>query len=278
MVCIKSSCLIRLNLTANNTDMFNLKSKSESLNKILNPVNELLFWIAKLEKTSNKVKALKSKINKFNKKHHFISDYFRHIEDRQKDSSVSIRGIPMLSSHELYTAFHVISKEMHLHYRDADIVSIWQTPAVSANKTSHPITVKFKTKKIKNKYINRVKALFQNNKNIKKTGCKVKYLGRVFNVFINDIYSLELTNFLKKASFVASQYGYICYVNNSAVFIRRNNTDRVVLANEKHLDLFKKDKHFRIDDADVYQNNIQEDISNPMMYRRINENVSKAKV
>lgn len=277
MICAEISFLKLLKTneqTVNVSTPQTFVNMSVNLNETGTELNEIRFWYAKLVKSINKILALKERIAKFNKKHHFMIKYLQYMEDHQKEAAVSIQGLPTVPSQDLYGVFQRISLQMQIHIRSSDIVSIWQTPVSNTslnqlNHTSHPVIVRFKTRAYKNKYIDKVKKLFRSSDKVKKAGYEVKLLGKIFNVFINDCYHFELANFLKKSSSLAARLGFSCYVNRSCVFFRRSKTDRFVITNENQLDLLKRNKYANITDGDTYQSNIQFDKFNPLVYKKL---------
>lgn len=239
---------------------------------LMDPIRELVTLKAKLLKTSNRIKNLQAQIEKFKRKHAYIVKYFSYMEDHQKERTLYINGMPLVPSNELFSIFQILSREMQILFKYSEIVSMWQTTVKNErNYTYFPIYVKFKTKASKDKYLNRVKYYFT-NRYIKKNGCTIKYKGNTFSkLFINEHYSTELTNLFKKASGVASQFGFVCYYNHSHVFIRRNWTDKFPIFDENHLNLLKRNKYAVMYGEYYHQPEVQFDVFDPMIYRKTAE-------
>uniref|UniRef100_A0A8D8PYQ8 Uncharacterized protein n=1 Tax=Cacopsylla melanoneura TaxID=428564 RepID=A0A8D8PYQ8_9HEMI len=231
---------------------------------------------------NNKIIGMNSFINDTIPPHkcHHERKYFRYMEEHQKDNALRIDGVPPLPSDEMWIFFQTLCRSMRILYRDKDIVSIWQSTNHSRNKilTYPPIYVKFKKKTIKDKYLGLVKGYFYKHKG--QRGCTVSHGNKTFfNICIGEYYPTDLAKLLKKASNIARQYGFACYINQSKVYIRRNLTDVFSITNEDHLNLLRKNKSARVveENDDARMDRVQFDVINPMMYRQINENKLKAK-
>ncbi|KAL1458926.1 hypothetical protein WDU94_010949 [Cyamophila willieti] len=263
-----------------NTTLLSTRTTVLQLETTWNTRNKLGSLYAKLTKTFNRLNNLRDKIGKLRRKHHFLLKYFGYMEEHQKENVLHIEGVPTLPSDEMLIFFQKLSKSMRIPYRDKDILSIWQSTKNNRNKKTmtHPIYVKFKGRTVKNKFMGYVRSYFHRHKG--QIGCKVSHGNQTFSkVCIGEYYPTDLIRFLKKASIVAKQHGFGCFINQSRVFMRINLTDVFVITNEDHLELLRKNKSARViqDTCDARMNRVQFDVENPMMYRKINETMLKAK-
>ncbi|KAL1458927.1 hypothetical protein WDU94_010950 [Cyamophila willieti] len=203
-------------------------------NELVKLTKRLDYGLTKLQKYHERILFLK-------KNYFFFLKQLDTLRADQQYPSIIITGCPLLEGNKQRHWFVVnLSRRLHIRFNDSNINMIsqrlheWQS--MSDGRKSIPIQVKFKTAKIKNLYLNAAKRELRINPYIKKFGLSVHSQRTVRpGIFVNDFLTQDKLMRYRLVSKKAKEMGYMCYVNNSDVYIRKSYYHEPILVNSRHV-------------------------------------------
>lgn len=216
-------------------------SRNTSIVDDENGLNELHKAYETLHNTLLRLKKLREKIITTKKNFYFYRKLLDTLLNDMKSPCIVIIGCPQLPINQLYLFFAKLSKRLHIRFNDTNIELILQNRNKWRKTPPHnlepiPIVVKLKTSKIKNLYLNAVKRELKLSETSKKFGFSIHFGNDLLNgIFVNEHLTEDKLLLYRYMFREAKKYGYLCFINNSNIYIKKSALHKPIVVNSRHV-------------------------------------------
>uniref|UniRef100_A0A8D9B2N1 Uncharacterized protein n=1 Tax=Cacopsylla melanoneura TaxID=428564 RepID=A0A8D9B2N1_9HEMI len=231
-------------LTASSTASYCFISSSVNVLDEFSQLDELIRLTGKLDYGLIKLRKYYDRLLFLKKNYFFFVKQLDSLRADQQYPCIVITGCPHLEDKQKHWFLVNLSRRLHVRYNDTNIKMIsqirneWQKKLDDKKSiVSIPILVKLKSVKIKNLYLQAAKRELKKDPYIKKFGLSVHSAKTIrTGIFVNDHLTYDkLMRYKLVLRQVKAMGGYMCYVNNSDVYIRKSFNHEPILVNSRHV-------------------------------------------